>query len=116
MTLSELAALASKTVLGFERPQRACLDCHNRYDVVVCSRCGDTDGLVWDDSPAALLMAAVMWACGSRWRDVLFTEGVVQVSGERRTQFGMVRGGASPESIARAALVALLAAHGVEVP
>lgn len=99
MTLSDLAALAASKVPGFERP-----------DGLRCATC-DAQGGYFDDSPAALLMAVVLHRCKTQKPLLGRGHGIfclpVDAAPDTRE---------SPESIARAALVALLRAHGVEVP
>lgn len=110
--LSTLAALAAK-IPEFKRPVRRVCGCRG---YVNCPACGGFDD-EWDDSPAALLMAvAVAIAKGA---DVMLL-GRTRVSVAREVGPGPVYSDdlpmAEPESIARAAVEALLRAHGVEVP
>lgn len=115
MTLPELAALAEK-VEGFERPVQACRTCGGYGDATPGWRytkceCEAGDGCEWDNSPAALLMAVVLHRCKTQKPLLGRGHGIfclpVDAAPDTRE---------SPESIARAALVALLRAHGVEVP
>lgn len=118
MTLAELAALAAK-VEGFVQPRVCCSLCRGTslaWGTEPCFQCGCT-GWTDDNSPAALLMAvAVVVAKGT---DVMLL-GRRRFSIARDVGPGPVYSDdlpmAEPESIARAALVALLRAHGVEVP
>lgn len=129
LALGELATLASTAVDGFERPFHKCARCNGRgeffHDVfhedVTCARCGGAKGS-FNNDPAALAMAV--------WLYARKTSGGVEMDGSSVAVFvvrqarGVSRllrkGGAemadvSEESIARAFLVALLRAHGVEV-
>lgn len=99
MTLSDLAALADEKVPGFERP-----------DGLRCATC-DAQGGYFDDSPAALLMAVAL-------HGALLIEvhpAYVGCLGPGREDSEEEHHDGTPESIARAALVAILRAHGVEV-
>jgi len=115
MTLPELAALAAERVPGFRRPTRKCEWCGgvkwgNRLEP--CDKCDD-NGRVLDDSPAALLMAVAVY-CSERALTLEIDEYHVLVSAYARSATADLDS-ASPRTIARAALVALLRAHGVEV-
>jgi len=106
MTLADLAALAAK-VEGFVRPESGmCSGCG--YEMGYCA-CSDK-GPEWDNSPAALAMA--VWALPGR-RVEKYANGVY-VFGPHDTAW--CRHDGTPEEIARALLVALLRANGVEVP
>ena len=118
MTVAELAALAAK-VEGFERPAAVPCPCDGVGFCVRCLFSDDDDG--WDNSPAALLMAVMLYA-RKHHGDVEMNGASVAV---HSMQMGpglkpvMRRGraampGETEESIARAALVALLRANGVE--
>lgn len=126
MTLAELAALAAK-VDGFVRPiGEPCSACGGAGSYTdepplaahpgdVLMRCGCGGEPAWDNSPAALLMAVVK--CPNR-----FVKSCDEVDVQRpKDERGEWPWGAcdldngTEESIARAALVALLRAHGVEV-
>jgi hypothetical protein len=102
MTLPDLAALAAEKVPGFERP-----------DGSRCATC-DAHGGYFDDSPAALLMAVVQHSLEfhALEQDIVFVRGV---RGGRTDGKCRIEATGSPnEDIARAALVALLRANGVE--
>lgn len=136
--LSELAALAAEKVPGFVRPAQRCQHCQNGVyaDCDLCGEdcpsigtsCTSCEGaaVITDDSPAALLMAVVLFS-------VDVPSGIAHFD---RNGSGAIachvypgdanRGGRgevpvphavrpAPEDVARAALTALLAAHGVEV-
>lgn len=111
MTLAELAALAAK-VEGFKRPRRVLVcqgNCRGRA-CVVCDGPGDE----WDNSPAALLMAVVQHSLEfhALEQDIVFVRGV---RGGRTDGKCLIEATGLPnEDIARAALVALLRANGVE--
>lgn len=112
MTLSELAALAAK-VEGFERPTAVPCPCGGVGFCVECFFCGEEGR--WDNSPAALLMAVVQHSLEfhALEQDIVFVRGV---RGGRTDGKCLIEATGSPnEDIARAALVALLRAHGVEV-
>ena len=119
MTLAELAALAAK-VEGFKRPTRKCEWCGgeqwgNRLEP--CGKCDD-NGRTFDVSPAALLMAVAVWNY-AKGRDLqsrswLWGYNFIIRDGADGRGLGDLKDG-TPEAIARAALVALLRAHGVEV-
>ena len=112
MTLSKLAALAAEKVPGFKRPMSSCRTCAcwTRVRVRECPTCHGGDWAL-DSSPAALLMAVVTiprHTVEKHWEQVRVcadTDGFSRSCGHD----------GEPESIARAALVALLRAHGVEV-
>lgn len=117
MTLPELAALAAKHVPDFKRPMCACFECDEGTvvdqfgdDAKACRSCNGA-GFKPDSSPAALLMAVhtVPHHSVEKHPGRLY----VSVSCESGT-WGCDHDG-TPESIARAALVALLRAHGAEV-
>lgn len=113
MTLPELAALAAERVPGFRRPTRKCEWCGgvkwgNRLEP--CDKCDD-NGRVLDDSPAALLMAVTTLprhTVEKHWQQI-------RVCADTNGWSRSCDHDGTPESIARAALVALLRAHGVEV-
>ena len=109
MTLAELAALAAK-VEGFKRPMVQCPFCDGPPHGE-CEECDDTGFAGADSSPAALLMAVTLHASVTRKRrgDFALISSSIGVWGSA------VHDGTA-ESIARAALVALLRAHGVGVP
>lgn len=109
MTLPELAALAVEKVPGFKRPAAAPCECGGVGFCTVCIFSDDDDK--WDNSPAALLMAVSVLPGHSveKHPGRLY----VAVSCESGV-WGCDHDGTS-EGIARAALVALLRAHGVEV-
>jgi hypothetical protein len=122
MTVAELAALAAK-VEGFERPRVCCSLCRGSslaWGTEPCLQCGCT-GWTDDDSPAALLMAVMLYA-RKHHGDVWLLGSSVQVSVMRKEKGGISMPSrresipvASEESIACAALVALLRANGVGV-
>ena len=111
MTLAELAALAAK-VEGFERPAAVPCPCDGVGFCVRCLFSDDDDG--WDNSPAALLMAVVQHSLEfhALEQDIVFVRGV---RGGRTDGKCLIEATGLPnEDIARAALVALLRANGVE--
>lgn len=101
MTLPELAALAEK-VKGFERPTA----------VVWSPTPPRTSERVPDNSPAALLMAVFEYQLKGN-RKLETDRGDILI--RRGDDWVRVKAGETQEGIARAALVALLRAHGVEV-
>lgn len=107
MTLPELAALAVEKVPGFVRPMRVVCGCGGYVNCPACGGFNDE----WDNSPAALLMAVSVLPGHSveKHPGRLY----VAVSCESGV-WGCDHDGTS-EGIARAALMALLRAHGVEV-
>lgn len=113
MTLPELAALAAERVPGFRRPTRKCEWCGgvkwgNRLEP--CDKCDD-NGRVLDDSPAALWMAVTTLprhTVEKHWQQI-------RVCADTNGWSRSCDHDGTPESIACAALVALLRAHGVEV-
>ena len=119
-TLAELAALAAK-VPGFKRPLKYCDECDDPMEFPGKTRdeygqtrtCGwcDGTGALFNNSPAALLMAVSVLPGHSveKHPGRLY----VAVSCESGV-WGCDHDGTS-EGIARAALMALLRAHGVEV-
>lgn len=118
MTLAELAALAESRVPGFIRPMYERIVCE---EVNHCSAdCNAEPGP--NDSPAALLMAVMLYA-RKHHGDVEMngaSVAIVAVQIGPGLKPALRRGRAAmpeetEESIARAALVALLRAHGVEV-
>ena len=107
MTLSELAALAAK-VEGFERP--TVVHCDDG-----CDGCDDRTW-VFDNSPAALLMAVVACIARTDHRLIIgFDDNTVRVWQVEPVELWEAHHDCTPDGIARAALVALLRAHGVEV-
>lgn len=119
MTLPELAALAAEKVPGFKRPVCWCSACTEPADTpgkirdeygqwLKCWGC-DGSGRVVDDSPAALLMAVAV-ACRSLKLGVSTVLATTAVSAGASTVTDRTE-----DQLARAALVALLRAHGVEV-
>lgn len=121
MTLAELAALAAK-VEGFDRPVRDHQACDGtgaewrgaRSFPCSCqfSAWEQGSGTEWDNSPAALLMAVAMQG---RFVVVDWREVSVARHTSPETIHSHCRHERTPESIACAALVALLRAHGVGV-
>lgn len=128
MTLAELAALAAK-VEGFVLPMGPCEECeakgrvyrnefyHLNGGFVPCPSCNGTKVFPSDD-PAALLMAVAAWNY-TKGRDLqtrswLWGYNFIIRDGGGGRGLGELKDG-TPESIARAALVALMRAHGVEV-
>ena len=121
VTLPELSALAAG-VEGFVRPFHKCARCNGRgeffhdvlHDDVTCAACDGTKGR-FDNSPTALLMAVVQ--CSLEFHalehEIVFVRGVRGGKGAGRAAIDAT--GAPNDDIARAALVALLRAHGVEV-
>jgi hypothetical protein len=114
-TTADLAALAAK-VEGFKRPTRRCEWCGgvkwgNRLEP--CDKCDDK-GRAFDDSPAALAMAVLVYVTTRAFLVELDDERVRVLGHGACGTMGMLD--AAPESIARALLTALLRAHGVEVP
>lgn len=120
MTLPELAALAEK-VEGFDRPVRDHQACDGtgaewrgaRSFPCSCqfSAWEQGSGTEWDNSPAAFLMAVAL-ASGQ-----LFLGNVLVhvTQGDRPVAEATIPGERNAEALARAALVALLRAHGVDV-
>ncbi len=107
MTLADLAAMA-EAVEGFEIPTRRICWCNNDPECEVCGGCSEEP----DNSPAALLMAVHLVA-----HDLHAGHAEVSIrQGYGKLAVALLAGDKAPESIARAALVALLRAHGVEVP
>lgn len=119
--LAELAALAAK-VEGFVQPRVCCSLCQGTslaWGTEPCFQCGCT-GWTDDNSPAAPLMAVHMYVL------TLEDDGGCSATINGEYAYGRFRNGSklgttdeierTPEGIARAALVALLRAHGVEVP
>ncbi len=121
MTLSDLAALAAK-VEGFERltkPHEICGGT-GMVGTLALSPCScqfagwaPALGRDWDDSPAALAMAVQQHVTKYALCSELDDERIVVHAHRRTGTCGLPD--ASAESIARALLVALLRAHGVEV-
>mgnify|MGYP006055686985 FL=1 len=106
MTLAELAALAAK-VDGFERP--TVVHCDDG-----CDGCDDRTW-VFDDSPAALLMAVWMlpYKITRTQQSVTVERYCERIRGfYESADFRVI---VTQEDAARAALVALLRAHGGEV-
>ena len=103
MTLAELAALAAEKVPDFKRLVRL-----ERW--VAGERC-----VVWNDSPAALLMAVWMlpYKITRTQQSVKVERYCERIRGfYESADFRVI---VTQEDAARAALVALLRAHGVEV-
>lgn len=121
MTLPELAALAVEKVPGFKRPLKYCDECDDPMEFPGKTRdeygqtrtCGwcDGTGALFNNSPAALLMAVVTiprHTVEKHWEQV-------RVCADTNGWSRSCDHDGTPESIACAALVALLRAHGVEV-
>jgi len=108
MTLADLAALAAK-VEGFVRPESGmCSGCGYEMGYCACSKKGPE----WDNSPAALAMAVLLYARqGNRKLEIDRGDFLMR----RGTEWSRAKSEDSDESIARALLTALLRAHGVEV-
>lgn len=116
MTLPELAALAAK-VPGFVRPTCNCFECDEGTvvdqfgdDAKACRSCNGA-GFKLDNSPAALWMAVTTLprhTVEKHWQQI-------RVCADTNGWSRSCDHDGTPESIARAALVALLRAHGVEV-
>jgi len=116
MTLADLAALAAK-VERFQRPKQFCPKCggtgqvERSYLVYGECQCEVFPGWEWDNSPAALAMAAIL--AFSKTQRPLFgrDHGMLCIRLDSAPDSRE-----TPESIARALLTTLLRAHGVEVP
>ena len=105
-TLAELAALAMVHVPNFARPYVACR-CGS-----VCRACKGLKAL-WNDTPEALLMAVEL--CVVKGDHVYrIDNSVVMVTTYKATGAVPSPMQVTPEGIARAAIEALLRAHGSE--